>query len=91
MREAFALTLVFILLVSVSGCLSDACKEVEKEMANQNITCRCSGSDVGNVFPEEAKNATEGEKCYCICIKDGISIKAITPRPNSTVGSIFIP
>lgn len=83
MKELIGLACVFILLVSVSGCLSDACKEVEKEMANQNITCRCSGSDAGNIFPDEAENATEGEKCYCVCIKDGISIKAVTPRPES--------
>lgn len=91
MREIIVMASVLILILSVSGCISDACQSVENELANQNVTCKCSSSDVGNVFPDEAKNATEGEKCYCVCFKDGLTIKAVTPKPNDTLSEGFFP
>lgn len=91
MRETIAMASVLVLVLLVSGCVSDACKSVEREMANQNITCSCSSVDTENVFPEEAKNATEGDKCYCICLKDGLTVKAVTPKPDETVPEGFFP
>jgi hypothetical protein len=83
MKKMVALMSLILIVLFISGCVgSDACKQLEEEMAARNISCRCSSSDTGNLFPDEAENATEGEKCYCICIEDGVSVKAITPKPS---------
>lgn len=86
MKKVIAIACLICAVMFISGCIqTDACKQVEEEMAAKNITCKCSSSDTGGIFPDETENLTEGEKCYCICIKDGISIKAITPKPTGGV------
>jgi hypothetical protein len=60
----FALALVIL----VSGCLEDDfCKELERELGENNVTCHCVRVEI---IPEGYENLSAEPKCSCICYTD---------------------
>lgn len=68
MKKITPVIILFALVISVSGCLEDDfCKELERELANNNVTCHCVRTDF---VPEEYKNLSAEPKCSCVCYTD---------------------
>lgn len=87
MKRMIAL-FTLVLVISISGCLEeDTCKEIENEMTKHNITCKCSTTDFQPFTPEEVEERIDEVKCYCLCTKDGISVKVIL-LPNDVSSSL---
>ncbi len=68
MKRTIALGILFILVISISGCLeNDFCKELERELAKNNVTCNCIRIDI---IPEGYENLSAEPKCSCMCYTD---------------------
>ena len=82
MKKIIAITILFILIISVSGCLEkDMCKELEKELKNNNAICTCEKTDF---IPEEHQDLPIKSTCNCMCYTGNEWINITVAEPIET-------
>ena len=60
---------LMLLVISASGCLTNECSNLEKELAKRNLTCHCAPA---KIIPKEFENRTDIKpKCFCVCNING--------------------
>lgn len=67
-KVAVAFVLI-LLIIFASGCITNECSGLEKELAKKNLTCHCAP---GRVLPKVFENRTDiMPKCFCVCNING--------------------
>jgi len=67
--KVVAILLILMFIIFASGCISDECKDLEKELGKKNLTCKCAKS---TVMPKVFENRTDVKpKCFCVCNING--------------------
>ena len=68
-KAFIVLFLLISLIIFSSGCLNNECSNLEKELQDKNLTCKCAPA---KVMPKIFENRTDiRPKCFCICDIDG--------------------
>ncbi len=88
MKKVVALFILFLVVLSISGCVeNNFCKELERELAKNNVTCHCVPT---KFLPEEYENISAEPKCSCLCYSNGVWINTtIAIAGNETTSKVL--
>ncbi len=69
MKRIWIILILMIMIIFISGCVSDECKDLEKHLKEVNMTCKCRK---GTVVPEPLSNRSDVKPmCFCVCLING--------------------